>query len=155
MHKRKRLIPIVPDPEKRIVQLKYARIIALSQMASILMVILAFSFIFIKLLNVDATIPPEEAARKTKLLAFSLLGYIAIASALLSWILSLLLSHRILGPLFRIEAILKEILQKGEYIPIKIRKDDDLHGIVNILNELLSNFGKKNELPEKQSESRD
>ena len=47
--------------------------------------------------------------------------------------LSLRLSHKIAGPLFRIERCLMEQLESGPF-EIKIRKNDELHDFVQILN---------------------
>ncbi|MDD5686306.1 MAG: hypothetical protein PHE88_00535 [Elusimicrobia bacterium] len=56
--------------------------------------------------------------------------------AIASW-LSLGLSHKIAGPLYRIEKVIKEGLDNGELIEIKIRKNDELHEFVEVLNELI------------------
>ena len=51
--------------------------------------------------------------------------------------LSLRLSHRIAGPLYRIEKSLIEIMEGKNIDEIKIRKYDELHDLVDILNEFL------------------
>jgi len=56
--------------------------------------------------------------------------------AFASW-LSLRLSHRIAGPLYRIEKHIEEIIENGNLTEIKIRKKDELHDLVNTLNELI------------------
>jgi len=51
--------------------------------------------------------------------------------------LSLRLSHRIAGPLYRIEKSLIEIMEGKNIDEIKIRKYDELHDLADILNEFL------------------
>lgn len=55
----------------------------------------------------------------------------------LIWIIALELSHRVSGPLFRIERELEErIAGKGQG-PIRLRPKDELKGLVDKINKLL------------------
>lgn len=53
------------------------------------------------------------------------------------WFLALELSHRIAGPLYRIEKELDEMLQSGKRGPIKLRPKDELKSLADKLNRLL------------------
>jgi hypothetical protein len=58
--------------------------------------------------------------------------------------MGIVLTHRIAGPLLRIEATLDALLERGEARPIRLRKGDELKGLclrVNRLIELLDDKG--------------
>lgn len=57
---------------------------------------------------------------------------------LLIWIIALELSHRISGPLYRVEKELDERISGTKQGPIKLRKKDELKSLVDKLNKLLS-----------------
>lgn len=50
----------------------------------------------------------------------------------------LLLSNRIAGPLYRIEAALKKYLETGEYSDIKLREGDLFSSLADLLNKSIS-----------------
>lgn len=56
----------------------------------------------------------------------------------LIWTAALILSHRIAGPLFRIEKELDERIAGIKQGPIKLRKKDELRPLVNKLNLILN-----------------
>lgn len=56
---------------------------------------------------------------------------------LLIWIIALELSHRIAGPLYRMEKELDERISGTKQGPIKIRKKDELKLLLDKLNKLL------------------
>lgn len=53
------------------------------------------------------------------------------------WLIALELSHRIAGPLFRLERELDDRIAGKEQGPIKLRKDDELKILVEKINKLL------------------
>ena len=60
--------------------------------------------------------------------------------------LSFYISHRIAGPIFRIEEDIKRIVQ-SDYMDLRfrLREKDELHQLAHLLNELLDYLQKKNE----------
>lgn len=57
-------------------------------------------------------------------------------------LVGILISHRIAGPLYRIEKILKEASEGNIQQRIRLRKNDQLHELASIINQLLNNFVK-------------
>ncbi|MBN1600545.1 MAG: hypothetical protein JW915_03000 [Chitinispirillaceae bacterium] len=134
---RRKIFQIVPDNHKKKLQLRYARILILSQTASLSLVIFLFTLVFTIVLNLDPLTTSEDEVKDLHLLMISLIGLAIAGSVFLTWVLSIRLSHRILGPLFRIETILKQALASNEPPTISIRKDDELQQIVTLLNQVL------------------
>ena len=56
---------------------------------------------------------------------------------LLIWIIALELSHRIVGPLYRMEKELDERINEQRSGPIKLRKKDEFKALADRLNKLL------------------
>jgi hypothetical protein len=134
---RRKVFQIVPDDHKKKLQLRYARILILSQTTSLSLVIFLFTIVITVVLNLDPLTTSEHEVRNLHILMISLIGIAIAGSVFLTWILSIRLSHRILGPLFRIESILKQSLDSGEPPKNSIRKDDELQEIVTLLNQVL------------------
>lgn len=63
------------------------------------------------------------------------IGLIPLFILLLLW--GLILSHRFAGPIMRIERDLDRILEGNYSIRLKVRKNDDIKGIIDRLNRLL------------------
>lgn len=144
--KRKNFITLVPDDYKRKLQFKYARILLLFQTASILLVILFLTLIFTMLIN--QKIPFLTEAPSEQLYTIIIILYVAatVGSVAISWLISIRLSHKILGPLFRIENLLKQAIETGEIPNFTIRKDDELQNTVTLLNQLFEQMKNKNDL---------
>ena len=53
------------------------------------------------------------------------------------------LTHRLIGPLERLEYDLKKISEGDYSIRLKIRKDDDLRPIANVINKIIDKIQKK------------
>jgi hypothetical protein len=87
--------------------------------------------------------PPSE-----KLFAIIIFFYIAltVGSVAISWLISIRLSHKILGPLFRIENLLNQAIETGEIPTFTIRKDDELQNVVTLLNKLFEKIENKNNI---------
>jgi len=59
-------------------------------------------------------------------------------------ILSIFVSHKIAGPLFRFEKTLREALaSQGPVQPIHLRKGDELQSLADLINQLLERLPKK------------
>ncbi len=144
--KRKNIITLVPDDYNRKLQFKYARILLLSQTASILLVILFLTLIFTILIN--QKVPLLKDAPSEKLYAIIIFFYVVatVGSVAISWLISIRLSHKILGPLFRIENLLNQAIETGEIPTFTIRKDDELQNVVTLLNKLFDQIKNKNNL---------
>lgn len=65
-----------------------------------------------------------------------------IVIAFIAGYISMRLSHRIAGPLYRIENIIQNIID-GKLTEIKIRKNDELQDLVEKLNKLVEIIGKE------------
>ena len=53
------------------------------------------------------------------------------------WIVAVKVSHRIAGPLYRLEKEIEEIVSGRKSGPIKLRKDDELHSFASKINKLI------------------
>lgn len=58
-------------------------------------------------------------------------------SLLVIWLIALELSHRIAGPLYRLERELEEVLSGKKHEPIKVRSKDELKSLVDKINKFL------------------
>ena len=63
--------------------------------------------------------------------------------ALIAGFMSLKLTLRIAGPLFRVEKMVKEIAEKGVPEEIKIRPDDELQELVSEINNMINKLARK------------
>ena len=61
----------------------------------------------------------------------------------LLFILAVLLTHRLIGPLERLRKDLKKISDGNYSIRLKMRKDDDLRPIAEMINNIMDNLEKK------------
>ncbi len=142
--KRKNFITLVPDDHKRKLQFKYARILLLFQTASILLVILFLTLIFTMLINQKIPLFADAPTEKFYTVIIFLYVVATVGSVAISWLISIRLSHKILGPLFRIENLLNQAIETGEIPTFTIRKDDELQNIVTLLNKLFEQIKSKN-----------
>jgi len=63
-------------------------------------------------------------------------------------ILSIFVSHKIAGPLFRFEKTVREALSSdGPVQPIHLRKGDELQSLADLINQLLARLPKKGHNP--------
>ena len=51
--------------------------------------------------------------------------------------LSILFSHRIAGPLYRLEKTIEQFLQGKDVEPIRLRRNDELKGLASKINDLI------------------
>jgi len=111
--------------------------------SSILVFGLAFLVPFIPpALKLISPIPLEERARAAS--QFTLLAQtiwpaliVLIAAAA---VFSVYLTHRMAGPLFRLEQTAKEMIRGNFAIRIRLRKKDELHELAGLVNEALDSL---------------
>ncbi len=133
--KKRRFIPIAPTKKK--LQFKYIRLTTLSILIPLLIVIAGFYVIFHLTLGTAQLGRYAEARLKD---VFSSMNYlllgVTVISILIAGYFSIHLSHKIAGPLYRIEQTIREIIN-GSRKEFKIRKKDELQELVTLLNDLL------------------
>jgi len=60
---------------------------------------------------------------------------------------SLVFSHRIAGPVYRLEQTLDRLVQGEKVAPLEVRKHDDLKGLVRRINILIQRVGEPEKPP--------
>jgi len=75
--------------------------------------------------------------RVTTAIFFTLLGALVVGAGI-GGILSLLITHKVAGPLYRIRKIVEEVSEGKEVEKIRIRKGDELQDFVEDFNRVLS-----------------
>jgi len=65
-----------------------------------------------------------------------LAGIASLTALLLAWVL--ISSHRLVGPLYRLEKNLDDMIEHHKIIPVFFRKNDYMHTVAQKLNQLLS-----------------
>jgi signal transduction histidine kinase len=63
--------------------------------------------------------------------------------SVLVFIVGMLLSHRIAGPVYRIKKNLEEMIAGNYSLRFNFRKNDELHDVAEVLNRLLDSLTKK------------
>jgi len=58
-------------------------------------------------------------------------------------VINIVYTHRLVGPISRISKELEEMSEKNEYHHIKIRKKDELQGLVSSINKVIDSITKK------------
>lgn len=142
MNKRRRLFPIVPEKSKMKAQLRYVTLIILTQFVCITIIVLGFNSILHILLKA-AQLGPYAEAQLDKVFFWMnfLFGAVTLITILVGGFLSLRISHKFFGPIYRMENIIKEALHKDKLAELNIRKNDELHELVNLLNEFFRKKG--------------
>lgn len=56
---------------------------------------------------------------------------------LIIWNVAIILSHRITGPVYRLETDLKKYIQGEKKGPIRLREKDELQDLVSLINQLI------------------
>ncbi|MFH1416319.1 MAG: response regulator [Elusimicrobiota bacterium] len=133
--RRKRFLPLVPEQGK--FQLKYVKIIISAILLPMLFVGAGFYAIFHLVLNTAQLGRYAEGRLGDVFMWLNLmLGFVMVISCVVGGLLGVHLSHRIAGPLYRIEKSLRKIIA-GEVFEMRIRRNDELQGLVKLLNELI------------------
>jgi HAMP domain-containing protein len=71
-------------------------------------------------------------------------------------VFSIYLTHRVAGPLFRIEQTAREMIQGNLALRIRLRKGDELHELAGLVNETLGNLEKAfREIRESEAHARE
>jgi hypothetical protein len=92
---------------------------------------------------VSSHIPEDVMPELLRRIGFRL-ALFGIPIAFVIVAMGIVLTHRIAGPLLRIEAALDALLERGEALPVRLRKNDELKGLclrVNRVIELLNEKG--------------
>ncbi len=141
-----------PSPKKRLplwerrfyvhtFQKTYAIWFGLFMFFSALLVFgLAFLVPFIPpALKLVSPLPLEERARAAQqFLALAQTVWPALAVLIsAAAVFSIYLTHRLAGPLFRIEQTARELIRGNLALRIRLRKGDELHELAGLLNEVL------------------
>jgi signal peptidase II len=125
----------------RRLQFKYAFLIG-GALATLLLLMEAHVFLVIRMVEPEFMNPVLlEPLRSLQgwMLASGLIFMVVIP------ILSIFVSHKIAGPLFRFEKTLRDALQSEGPIPaIRLRQGDELQSLADLINQLLERLPKKN-----------
>lgn len=121
-------------------QIKYAVMIGLSML--VLLIIAGF-FTYTTINPLFPNILSSHYASRLKSiqtkLIFSGLAYIVLIS-----VLSVYVSHKIAGPIWKIETDIKSLVEKEDFdMRFSIRRKDELHELVKLLNLLMDKFSEK------------
>ncbi|MCX8093605.1 MAG: HAMP domain-containing protein [Candidatus Goldbacteria bacterium] len=125
-------------------QFKYLFYILTMMISTVLIV--SFTIFFIiwdKIIKEFFYIP--DAAKKLSDIFISTSQILIIPVAILLVIfsmISILLSHKIAGPIYRVRKIAEELKKGNLNIQVRFRKDDELHNLADALNNMI--FGIKN-----------
>ncbi|MFC2091723.1 response regulator, partial [Elusimicrobiota bacterium] len=130
-----RFLPIVPT--KRKFQLKYVRMILISIFIPMIFVASGFYVIFHLVMSTAQLGRYAESKMADIFILMNIhLAAVTIVSALLAAWFALYVSQKIIGPIYRIENCLRDMLD-GENYAIKIRKNDELQDLVKLLNKYI------------------
>ena len=100
---------------------------------SILMVLLLF--LPIRLAVRGLVFPPADAANLAELYPLAVRIWPAVfLSILASGLLSVFVTHKLAGPLFRIEQVLRGVAEGNLPLAVRIRSDDDLQEFARLLS---------------------
>ncbi|MFH1416634.1 MAG: hypothetical protein ABIH89_11185 [Elusimicrobiota bacterium] len=140
--RRSRLVRIVPGEIKKL-QFKFFRLIALSLVISILLGALGFYGVKHLVLSTAELGPYAESRLKEVDIWMNWLFLAVICiSVMIGGLLSLRLSSRIAGPIYRIKIILREVLNTGKPVEIRIRPKDEFQELVELLNKIIMKMDK-------------
>ena len=132
--KRRKLFKIVPDPKKKKVQFKYVKLIVFTQIICIFILVVGFNGILHLLLKTaQLGRYAETQIGNVFFLMNWLFAGVTVLSILIGGMLSLNLSHRFLGPLYRIELVLRKAIEEKKVPEFKLRQDDELHDFIKLL----------------------
>ena len=120
-------------------QLKFLALILLSIMIP-LFVVGGCLYYFIFQIMAEQLAIPESIARNL-IPVLHKINFLLLVSLppviILIFVVAALLTHRVTGPLWRLENDLKKISEGDYSVRLKIRKDDDLRPVVDIINKII------------------
>jgi hypothetical protein len=129
---------------KTTLQLRYLKLIVAAIVAVMIVVAITFYATFHLTLS-TAQLGRYAEARLGEVFAWMnwLLVVECVVFALIGGFLSLKLTHKVAGPLYRMEKMIQEAIAKGTAEEIKIRQGDELHNLVTELNSLINKISKR------------
>ncbi|MBN2407571.1 MAG: methyl-accepting chemotaxis protein [Elusimicrobia bacterium] len=141
--RREKHIKIVPG-KMRALQFKIFRLTIVTVVITIFFSIIGYySAMHIVLNAVDlGRFAERQLAEVNYWIGFLFMG-VTLVSVVIGGILSFHLSHRIAGPIYRIETLLNEMLETNAYTPIKTRSRDELKSLIEILNKFIQKTTQK------------
>ena len=120
-------------------QLKFLALILLSILVPLFLVSGCLYYLTFQIMAEQLAIPESIAYNLMPVLQkinfLLLMGLPPVIIILLVW--GAILSHRLIGPLERLEDDLKKISEGDYAIRLKIRTDDDLRPVVNVINDII------------------
>jgi methyl-accepting chemotaxis protein len=121
-------------------QIKYALLIGA---ALAVMIVLVEVHTYLTIQSILPNLFSSFMGREVRAIQFWLmvngLVYLLVVAAL-----SVVLSNRIAGPLYRLETVLKEVIESGDPSKrIVLRKGDELQSLADLLNRLLERMSRK------------
>lgn len=134
--RKRRVLPIAPLSQKKI-QFKYLKMTLVTVIIPLLLSAFGIYLIFNLVLG-TAQLGRYAEERLTEVFFWIniFFGVILVLSLAFASYVSLIMSHKIAGPLYRIEMSIAKMLQ-GNVFQIKIRKEDELQDLVKLINELI------------------
>ena len=128
----------------RRLQFKYALMVG-AVLAVVVILMEAHAFLVIRMIGPEIENPILLEPLKSLqlwMLASGLIIMVVIP------ILSIFVSHKIAGPLFRFEKTLRDAINSdGPIPPIHLRKGDELQSLADLINQLLERLAKANKNP--------
>jgi len=134
--KRRRLIQMVPTKGK--LQFRFVRLVALSVFIPMLALAAGFHLIF-RLVIENAQLGRYAEAQLADVFFWVNIftGIITIVSVLAAVFFAVHISHKIAGPVYRMETVLGEVIATGKIKKIQIRPKDELHNLVGLINTMM------------------
>ena len=130
---------------KNPLQLKYLVLILVSIMLPLLIVGGCLYYLIFQLMAEQLAIPESIACNLIpvveKINFLLIIGIPPIIGLLFIW--GVILTHRLIGPLTRLQGDLKKISDGDYSIRLRIRKDDDLRFLVNVINKIIDKLEKR------------
>ena len=130
---------------KNPLQLKYLVLILSSITLPLLIVGGCLYYLIFQIMAEQLAIPESIAYNLIpvveKINFLLIIGIPPIIGLLFIW--GTILTHRLMGPLARLQEDLKKISDGDYSIRLKIRKDDDLRFLVNVINQIIDKLEKR------------
>jgi len=86
-----------------------------------------------------------ETVQKINLLLQKKLAGVFVALVVVAAILVIVYLHRVVGPVFRIERTLREVIEGKPFYPIKLRKKDSFKSLAEAINTFVLIYEEKNQ----------
>ncbi|MGB9642909.1 MAG: hypothetical protein ACP5JO_04160 [Candidatus Ratteibacteria bacterium] len=86
-----------------------------------------------------------ETVQKINLLLQKKLAGVFVGLVIVAAILVILYLHRVVGPVFRIEKTLHEVIEGKPFNPIKLRKKDSFKSLAETINTFVLHYEEKNQ----------